>query len=47
VIGQCRIDERFLPVEGFRRATARETIPVQFILGDFGEQFANRTKPQP
>jgi hypothetical protein len=38
VIGQRWINERFLPVEGFRRATAWQAISVQFALDNFGEK---------
>ena len=47
VIGQGRIDERLLPVEGFRRATTRETISVEFALDDFREEFGDRSQPKP
>src|SRR5216684_1885660 len=47
VIGQCWINERFLPVEGFRRATARQAISVQFALYDFGEKLCDRAQPEP
>ena len=39
MIGYRRINERFLPVEGFGRATAWKTISVQFALDDFWEKF--------
>jgi hypothetical protein len=35
MIGQRRVDERLLPVERFRRTTARQTISVKFALDDF------------
>lgn len=38
VIGQCWIDERLLPVEGFCRTAARETISVKISLDDFGKK---------
>src|SRR5581483_11359418 len=47
VIGQRRIDERFLPVEGFRCATTREAISVKIRLDHFGEEFGNRAEPEP
>ena len=47
MVGQCRIDERFLPIEGFRGAAARKTISVQFTLDDFREEFRDRTQPEP
>jgi hypothetical protein len=47
VIGQRRINKRFLPVEGFCGATTRETISVNVRLDHFGEEFGNRTQPEP
>jgi hypothetical protein len=43
VIGQRRIDERFLPVEGFRCTAAWQTISIQFALYDFWEKLCDRT----
>jgi hypothetical protein len=37
VIGQSRINERFLPFDGFRSAAAWQTISVQFALNNLGE----------
>ena len=39
MIGQRRIDERFLPVESFRRAAAWEAVFVELALDDFGKEF--------
>jgi len=39
VIGQRWIDERFLPVEGFRRAAAWKVVFVELALDDFGKEF--------
>ena len=47
MIGQRRIDKRFLPVEGFRGATTRETISVNVGLDHFGEKVGNRAQSQP
>jgi hypothetical protein len=47
VIGQRRINERFLPVEGFRRATAWQAISVQFALDDFWKKFRDCPQPEP
>jgi hypothetical protein len=47
MIGQRRIDKRFLPVEGFCGVTTRETISVNLRLDHFGEEFGNRTQPEP
>jgi hypothetical protein len=47
VIGHRRIDERFLPVKGFRRTTTWQTISVQFALDDFWEEFRDCTQPEP
>jgi hypothetical protein len=46
VIGQCRIDERFLTVESLGCATARETISIKVSLSCFGEEFRNSAQPQ-
>jgi hypothetical protein len=47
MIGQRRIDKWFLPVGGFCGATTRETISVNVRLDHFGEEFGNRTQPEP
>ena len=47
VIGQCRIDERFLTIESLGCATARETISIKVSLSCFGEEFGNRPQPEP
>jgi hypothetical protein len=39
VISKRGIHERLLPVEGFGRTAARETISVKVSLDDFGEEF--------
>jgi hypothetical protein len=44
MIGQCGIDERLLPVEGFRRGTARDAISVKIALDDFGKKFRHRSQ---
>src|SRR5579862_9952571 len=41
VIGQRRIDERFLTIESLGCATTRETISVKVSLSRFGEEFRN------
>ena len=46
VIGQCRIDERFLTIESLGCATPRETISVKISLNHFGEEFGNRPQPE-
>ena len=46
MIGQRRIDERFLTVERLRGATARQPISVKVSLSRFGEEFGNRPQPE-
>lgn len=39
MIGQRWIDERFLPVEGFRRAATGKAVFIKFALDDFRKEF--------
>jgi hypothetical protein len=47
VIGEFRIDERFLTIESLRCATTRETTSVKVSLNHFGEEFGNCAQPKP
>src|SRR5215469_2866734 len=47
MIGQRRVDERFLPVEGFRRTAAGEPVSVKVSLDDLREKFGNRAQAEP
>jgi hypothetical protein len=46
VVGQGRIDERFLPVERFCCATAWEAVVIGTRPNGFGKELGHRTQPE-
>lgn len=47
MVCQCRIDERFLPVERFRCTATRKTVAIGIRLNDFRKQLGDCTQPEP
>jgi len=47
MVGQRRIDERFLPLECFRGTATRETAVIGISLNHFREEFGDRTQSKP
>ena len=47
MVSQCRINERLLPVESFRRTATGKVIGNGISLNNFRKKFGDGTQPQP